>query len=178
MITTLFQKTVCPTPYTLDLYCQDLLPRKMAWQVENHLCDCEVCSLYVEEHQTDTDIIDQTDAAFAVRLFLREEQCAPIPEYESMLDMVLMSAATTTVLAPTDGLMIYQQQIQFSWSDEQLSSLWLTIENNQYEILYEGEIRNRATLPLPADGFSNGVYYYKLINGNDLVKVGKFYVYR
>ena len=178
MITTLFQKTVCPTPYTLDLYCQDLLPRKMAWQVENHLCDCEVCSLYVEDHQTDNDIIDQTDAAFAVQLFLREEQFAPIPEYESMLDMVLMSAATTTVLAPTDGVMIHQQQIQFSWSDEQLPSLWLTIENNQYKTLYEGEMHNRATLPLPADEFRNGVYYYKLINGNDLVKVGKFYVYR
>lgn len=177
-LATLLQKTVCPNRSTLDLYCQDLLPRKMTWQVENHLCDCEVCSIYIENHTSDTDILEQIDAAFTVQRFLRETQCLPVAEYESMLDMVLMSAATATVTAPTDGDIVRADHVQFNWNGSQLLSLWLRVENNQYDLLLEGEIANGTKLVLPAARFGNGIYYYKLINGSDLVKVGKFYLYR
>ena len=150
----------------------------MAWQLENHLSDCPNCSFYVEQHENDTDIIDQTDAAFAVELFLRESVCQPVPEYELLLDMVLMSAATTTLIAPNDGIIVVDNNIKFSWTENTCNLLWLIVENNQYETLFEGSIHNHSLLPLPDKAFCNGIYYYKLINGNDLVKVGKFYVYR
>lgn len=178
LIAPLLQKTLCPNSYILDLYCQDLLPKKIVWQVENHLCDCEACSIYTEKYSHNNDTWDNIDATFEVKMFLNDIKCQPVAEYEAMLDMVLMSAATATVNSPTDGDMQHSNDIKFAWNNSPKQQLWLIVENNQYEVLFEGEIKNGEKLPLPTAEFGNGIYYYKLIDDNDLVKIGKFYLYR
>ena len=177
-INLLFQPTKCPDIDLLKCYCQDLLPTKMMWQIENHVCDCELCSTFIDQYGTETDILDNLDATFAVQLFLRETECQPIAEYELMLDMVLMSAANAIITAPISGDMLHTNEVTFSWADSKLKNLQLSIENNLYEVLFEGEISNGSILPLPPDEYRNGIYYYKLINGDDLLKIGKFYLYR
>lgn len=176
MKTLLLNETYCPPQYLLDWYCEDLMPDNMVWQIENHLCDCQNCTEYVSKRQGTSIITDSLDAAMAVKLFLLEPVCTPIPEYETMLDMVLMSAATANDIQPTDGHFITQNQLSFRWKN--LDTLQLQIENNNYQKLFDQLIPSNYSLPLPLDTFPNGLYYFKLLNGIDLVKVGKFYVYR
>ncbi len=171
-------ETNCPPQYLLDWYCEDLVPDSMAWQIENHLCDCQECDRYVEAHKNKTPIIDRLDAAMTVQLFLHEPICTPIAEYEAMLDMTLMSAAAsdTDTITPANGTVVTSDQLTFHWKN--YDKLQLQIENNSYKKLFNQPISSGYNLSLPLDFFPNGLYYFKLLNGIDLVKIGKFYIYR
>lgn len=173
-------KTDCPSVYLLDLYTNNLLPPSLAWQIENHLCDCLDCQMYIEKEDISAALMDSLDAQFAVRLFWESDQCKPVPEYEAMMEMVLMSAAIpVTIEQPHSGVLVSQDSIVFQWTGSTTEQMQLKIENNLYDVIIDNDnIQNNFALPLPQQQFPDGLYYFKLSKGIDLVKIGKFYVYR
>lgn len=54
----------------------------------------------------------------------------------------------------------------------------MRIENNEENEVFEQEIQNGTTLLLKDLQLPNGLYYYKLLQENRLVKLGKFYVFQ
>ena len=185
----------------LEMYAQNLLPEELSWEVENALLDDEEAMAWIntfllkkEKSLTNMDklfeqkmsskeaenfsphtIGDKNDIDDLLQSFLNSEACEAIEEYELAMATTLRAAAIFEMLTPKDGSFL-KNAVQFLWKGQE--NVELIVENNDYEPLFEGNIQNGFNLQLLENQFVNGLYYYKLIANGELLKIGKFYIFR
>jgi len=183
----------------LKTYVQDLLPDDLSWEVENALLDDDEAIAWVDAFSAEkTDALANMDNLFAQKMaaqeslsehivtdeasidsllqsFLESEACEVIEEYEMAMATTLRATTVFEMLTPKDGSFL-KNVVQFLWKGQE--NVELIVENNDYEPLFEGNIKNGFNLQLLENEFLNGLYYYKLIANGELLKIGKFYIFR
>ncbi|MGB1204881.1 MAG: hypothetical protein ACPG5B_04495 [Chitinophagales bacterium] len=184
----------------LKMYAQNLLPENLSWEVENSLLDDEEAMAWVDEFSEEKEIdplenmnqlfeqkmlakqnfsqhivADEASIDNLLQSFLDSEVCEAIEEYELAMATTFRAATVFEMLTPKDGSFL-KNVIEFLWKGKE--ELELIIENNDYEPLFEGNIKNGFNLQLLEKEFVNGLYYYKLIANGELLKIGKFYIFR
>lgn len=126
-----------------------------------------------------TDFIKQKHGFFdaqLIEILSHEKIFQTYFVYEHEIDTILMSDENFELLTPTADIFI-QNKIQFSWLGN-IENLELIIENNRLEKKFKQKIANHFTLNLSSLQFAEGLYYFKLIKNEELIKLGKFYVFR
>ncbi len=102
----------------------------------------------------------------------------PVPNYTTAI------AATTrgsslSILSPENEADLSEGFIRFDFGQALKKDIEILIEDNQYDVLIEEEIsagHSEATLPLPTPNFKAGRYYWKIIEGDELVMIRTFFV--
>lgn len=183
----------------LKMYVQNLLPDDLSWEVENSLLDDDEAMTWVNAfsaEKTDTfanmdklfdqkvaerqtfsqhNIVDESSIDDLLQSFLDSEECEAIEEYELAIATTFRAARVFEMLTPKDGSFL-KDAVQFLWKGDE--KLELIVENNDFEPLFEGNIENGFNLQFLENQFLNGLYYYKMIANGELLKIGKFYIFR
>lgn len=192
----------CPDKKILQLYLNDLLPNAHALEIENHLLDCESCTMQVEREQEGENkaMVNKLDSAFYGKLnaqkksslfvsddpksieellqsFLQSAECMPVDAYELQIEETFR-AAEFILLQPQKNEILKKHEIVFRWQELDIEVVNLIIENNQNRVLLRQKITNNSSVGLPSEIFSNGLYYFKLIANRKMLKLGKFYLYQ
>lgn len=108
--------------------------------------------------------------------FLQQDTCEPYQIYEQELETVYRNNTLFKLISPNNGDFA-NKQLVFSWQGAE-EVLELQIQNNDLEDIYNGQIKNNSSISLTNDLFGEGLYYFKIIQHDVLLKMGKFYVYR
>ena len=111
-----------------------------------------------------------------IEILSQEKIFRPYFIYENELDTVLMSDDAFQLLLPLPNE-IAKNSILFLWQGG-LESVELIVENNKLEMQFKGTINNNFALDLSETQFAEGLYYYKIIYQETLIRLGKFYVIR
>ncbi len=121
-------------------------------------------------------VSDDASIDALLQQFLGSDACLPYAIYEAEMEGTLMSAPLFKQSSPIDGA-YFETDILFAWGGD-IAELHLVIENNDLDVVFEGTIENGFTLSLSENDMADGLYYYKFIQGEEMIRLGKFYVYR
>ncbi len=193
----------CPSEQRLQLYFHNGMLPQNEWHIENHLLTCETCSKWLENYEKNhsPNLANYLENIIHLKLqlqrlglehisteqfgnnstalldFLAKKNCQPIRGYETIIAQKTRSSATE-IESPNPLGSFVNKSIQFTGS-KTYTSMQLHISNNQLTNIYDAPISNPFTLNLTPQTFPDGLYYYKLMDEEEeLLTVGKFYVYR
>jgi len=111
-----------------------------------------------------------------IEILSQEKIFRPYFIYENELDTVLMSDDAFQLLLPLSNEMA-NDSIRFHWQGD-VENVELIVENNKLEKRFRDTINNNFALDLSETQFAEGLYYYKIIYQETLIRLGKFYVIR
>ncbi len=194
IITYTNSKTICSTNIELRLYKQNLLPSIDAWKIENHLLGCEKCrtklnnlsipqtshlqkNMYLQfKKRIAQNLCNSLELHQLTNSFIALDKCQPFATYEIIINDTAMSNSQFKLKKPKLDS-VFDKGISFEWQG-QLENINLIIEDNATNPILKRKIHNNHLLIFDKEKFDNGLYYYKLINSNTLLKIGKFYLYK
>lgn len=102
----------------------------------------------------------------------------PIPNYTTAIAATTRGSALT-LLSPENEVNCTDASIHFVFEKSLQKEVEILIENNQYDILIEETIdagNKEVTFELSSSDFKAGCYYWKIIEADDLVVMGMFFV--
>ncbi|MGB0929474.1 MAG: hypothetical protein ACPGVB_01770 [Chitinophagales bacterium] len=100
-----------------------------------------------------------------------------VPAYEKMMAMV-ERGGDLTVLQPSNKIICDNRKLTFLLEKPSTDDMFIRIENNQKRKLFSQQIAPNLTtftIDLPENLFSAGLYYWKLLNSEEMV-IGSFII--
>jgi hypothetical protein len=96
------------------------------------------------------------------------------PSLENMIGSSLRSGQLEVLEPPNNSIL--KGKIQFSWKNELTRLHTIKIVNNRNDVLYTHKVSGKGFQF--EKSLSNGLYYWKLEDENELLYVGKFFIKR
>jgi len=102
----------------------------------------------------------------------------PIPNYTTAI-AAITRGKSISLISPKNEADFSNEVIRFDFGNALKKDIEILIEDNQYDILIEEEVdsgHTEITLPIPTNDFPAGRYYWKIIEEDELVLMGTFFV--
>lgn len=101
----------------------------------------------------------------------------PAADLEGLISQEFRSETSLDVKLPENN-MVFNESVEFSWELNSGGKLNIKILDNNEKVIANSEnLDGKFSLDVNAEGLTTGLYYWKLENSDDLMYVGRFYIY-
>jgi hypothetical protein len=98
----------------------------------------------------------------------------PLPEFELLVGSVTRSHHFSMISPPLNTILPAESELQFSWQSlDGTGPVTILILDNHGVLISEKHIRHGRNYCLKTQGLLRGLYYWKILLGDDMVLLGK-----